>query len=262
MSAYFFFSLQAFRNNLVFRADYLIGLLSTLTSIFVFTAIWQAIYAQNHGFNGISFQMVVTNFVLLQALSHTFKLNDALLASKIRDGSIANELLKPLSLHGTLLASNLGDIAFRLLAQFIPALILASCFIRFSAPAHWQSLPLFMLSVAMGFALLYLLSSMVAISAFWLRSTWSLTTIKNISIQVLSGALIPVWFMPDALATFVKASPFGAIYFTPLSIYLGKADMAMVWRGMALQAIWIAALFLLTQMLWRAGVRRLEIDGG
>jgi hypothetical protein len=40
--------------------------------------------------------------------------------------------------------------------------------------------------------------------------------------MVFSGALLPLWFMPPAIADFIALTPFKSIYFVPISIYLGS----------------------------------------
>lgn len=54
---------------------------------------------------------------------------------------------------------------------------------------------------------MYNLNFIVWISSFWFYWTFSLVTIKDAAVMILSGALLPLWFMPQA-SIFLFASCF------------------------------------------------------
>jgi ABC-2 type transport system permease protein len=51
------------------------------------------------------------------------------------------------------------------------------------------------------------------------------------------------------------------MYF-PISIYLGKAAGAELWRGLAIQFLWVVAAYVFARFMWRRGVKRYSAFGG
>ena len=93
-------------------------------------------------------------------------------------------------------------------------------------------------------------------------NVWAVMTIKNVFINVLSGSMIPLWFMPGFMRTLIGFTPFESIYFTPVQIYLGKITGSEIILGFAKQIIWIVALLLLGFMVWQKGQKKIVVQGG
>ena len=80
--------------------------------------------------------------------------------------------------------------------------------------------------------------------------------------QFSSGALIPLWFMPDWLTSILTLLPFSAQVFVPLSIYVDRDPGWHTVQAIGLQALWIVILLALATLVWRRAIRRLVIFGG
>ena len=74
--------------------------------------------------------------------------------------------------------------------------------------------------------------------------------------------MIPIWFMPTFLRKIVSYTPFESIYYTPIRIYLGELAGNEILYGMAMQVVWIAILYLIGNLFWKNGVRKLVVQGG
>jgi ABC-2 type transport system permease protein len=262
MRAYFEFAKKAFQNNLVYRVDYIIGVINTIISIFVYIAIWKAIYSSNSDFNGITFQMVATNFILGLAISNTFSLDDFIIANKVSSGSITVDLLKPIHFNLYILSQSIGNIVFKMVMHFLPALILSALFIGLLPPFSIKALIISVISIIFGFFILYIISYITSLLSFWFYNIWSISTIKNVVISILSGTLMPIWFMPKRLVDFIKMTPFDSIYFTPISIYLGRISTSEIYPSLAKQIVWIFILTVISQIMWKSAVRKLVLQGG
>jgi ABC-2 type transport system permease protein len=74
--------------------------------------------------------------------------------------------------------------------------------------------------------------------------------------------MIPLWFMPDWMKGVLMFTPFSSIYFTPVQIYLGELTIPQIAGKCLIQLIWILLIFLLGEILWRKGQRKLIVQGG
>ena len=262
MNAFLAHLRTAFRSNSAYRSDTVLGLLSTCLQVFISCAIWRMLYGGNRSIAGVSFSMVATNFVLAQGLGSAFVFNDFAVQRKLSDGSIATDMLRPVSFRLSLLATNLGNIIFALLTRFAPMVVIACLFIGIVPPASTGAILPFFLSAVLGFAVLWSISTVVQMTAFWIVNVWSVSTIKNVVVNVLSGAFLPLWFLPKGLTQVVRYTPFDCIYFIPIRIYLGETSGVELFHSWVKQLVWFIAIHSLATFLWHRGRTKVFVQGG
>ncbi len=253
---------KSFLRRSAYRFDHLVGIFSTCLQVFIYWSIYRALYGQRTEVDGITMEMVTTNFILSMGLKQAFYTDDGFLTRKIRDGSIATELLRPVSFKGRMFAENMGNALFNLIFRFAPAVFLSVCVVGIQPPADAKSFVLFAVSAAFGYGVLWAISFACQMTAFWLINTWSLFTIKHVFVNVLSGSMVPLWFMPEWMEGVLKFTPFSSIYFTPVQIYLGQLSGEEIGYQCALQLLWAMGIFLFGDFLWRKGQRKLVVQGG
>ena len=262
ISPYLAFAKKSFLQKSAYRLDHWMGILNTLIRLVIYIEIYKALYGGREAVDGITLSMVATNFILSLGHESFFVVNDFYLANKLYDGSIATEMLLPVTFHGRMLADNLGFALFKLIFHFVPAMIVAVIFIGIERPASAGAFGLFILSALLGYGVLWSISFMFQMFSFWLINVWAIMTIKNVFINVLSGSMIPLWFMPEIMKKVIGFTPFESIYFTPVQIYLGKLSGGEVVGGFIKQAVWIVVLMVCGMLLWNKGKKKLVVQGG
>lgn len=262
LGPYLAFAKKSFLGRSAYRFNHFMGIFDTILRIFIFWEIYRALYGGRSEVDGITLTMVATNFVLSMCLDAVFFVDDYYLPSRIQSGSIATELLLPVSVHGRMLANNLGNALFQLIFHFVPAVAVSVLVIGIAAPAEPLALLLFLLSALLGYGVLWTISFVAQMFSFWLINIWSIVTIKNSLIKVLSGSMIPLWFMPDRVQGVIRFTPFSSIYFMPVQIYLGQMSLLEILRSFLIQLFWIAVLFLIGMLLWKKGQKKLVVQGG
>lgn len=155
---YLAFAKKSFLGLGTYRFNHFMGILNTILRIFIFWEIYRALYGGRTEVDGITITMVATNFILSMGLDSVFFVNDYYLPDRIQNGSIATELLLPVSIHGRMLADNLGHALFQLLFHFVPAVAVSVLFIGIAAPADFSMLFLFLLSAFFGYGVLWTIS--------------------------------------------------------------------------------------------------------
>ena len=262
ISPYLAFAKKSFLQKSAYRLDHWMGILNTLIRLVIYIEIYKALYGGREAVDGITLSMVATNFILSLGLESFFVVNDFYLANKLYDGSIATEMLLPVTFHGRMLADNLGVALFKLIFHFVPAMIVAVIFIGIEKPASAGAFGLFLLSALLGYGVLWSISFMFQMFSFWLINVWAIMTIKNVFINVLSGSMIPLWFMPEIMKKVIGFTPFESIYFTPVQLYLGKLSGGEIAAGFIKQAVWIVLLLICGMLLWNKGKKKLVVQGG
>lgn len=262
MRTYLEFAIKKFQNKMAYRFDFFMEIVNTVITIIVYLCIYKALYGDAAAIDGVTYEMVATNFVIALGLSQAFSFNEMFLPDKINDGSITNEFLKPVNFKLRMLSENVGEGLFKILFHFLPALLFTYLYTKLCPPKNMIYFVLMLVSVALGYLILWLISFIVQTWSFWLFSVWGIITIKNVFINVLSGSLLPLWFMPKALRTVISYTPFASIYFTPVQIYLGEIEGVDILTNILVQCGWIIALYLIGNVFWRRGVKKLVVQGG
>ena len=262
LAPYVAYSKKSFLGRSAYRFDHILSIFSTCLQIFIFWGIYKALYGSRQEVEGITMAMVTTNFVLSMGLNAVFFVDDYFLPNKIWDGSISTELLRPISFKGRMIAENVGNAFFNLIFRFFPALCIAVVTIGVNPPANPMAFLLFLISAILGYGVLWTISFAVQMTTFWLMNIWSLITIKNIFVNVLSGSMIPLWFMPEWMMGVLKFTPFSSIYFTPVQIYLGQLSYSEIIMRCLAQVIWIVLIYMVGDFLWKKGQKKLVVQGG
>ena len=262
LAPYLAFAKKSFLNRSAYRFNHLMGILNTLLRIFIFWCIYRALYGNRQEVDGITMAMVTTNFVLSIGMDALFGVNDYYMSNRIGNGSIATELLLPISFRGRMLFENLGNTLFQLVFHFVPALLVCVLTVGVLPPASVARFLLFIVSAVLGYGVLWNLSFLLQTFSFWLINMWSLITIKNVFLNVLSGSMIPLWFMPEWMTPVLSALPFSSIYFTPVQIYLGQLTAQEILTKFLVQLAWIVVLYLCGNIFWEKGKKKLVVQGG
>lgn len=262
IAPYWAYAKKSFLGRSAYRFDHLMGILNTLLKVFIFWEIYKALYGGRTEVDGITMTMVTTSFVLSICMGALFCVNDFFIPGRIWAGNIANELLLPISIEGRMLAENMGNALFQLIFHFVPALILSVFVVGVATPKSPLMLLLFLVSAILGYGVLWTISFATQMLAFWLINIWSIVTIKNVFINVLSGSMIPLWFMPDWMSGIISFTPFASIYFTPVQIYLGQLPYQDILWKCFIQMIWIVIVYAIGHLLWLKGQRKLVVQGG
>lgn len=262
MRAYVEFAIKKFQNKMAYRMEVFMGILNTILTTVIFCSIYKALYRGSDDVDGITFAMVATNFIISLGLSGAFSFNEMFLQDKVRDGSITNEFLKPVNFKLRMLAENIGESVFKIVFNFIPAFIFIVFYTKICKPDSIFVLPVILLSVLLGYLVLWEIAFIVQTWCFWLFSTWGIMVIKNVFVNILAGSMLPIWFMPDIMKKIIHYTPFEYIYFTPVRIYLGQIDSERIIISIAVQMAWVVVLYIVGDIFWKKGIKKLVVQGG
>ncbi len=221
--AYVEFAKRAFSREGTYRPQVFTHIGSVLLRVFLLSTLWTALYRNNGAQAGISLASMITYATLALLLDLIYGVNGAyIIREKIREGSIAIDLMRPISVPLYVLADTIGQTSFAAL-QIIPALALSLLLVHLDLPASFAAGLAFVVSVGLGFVVNFFLDLMMATVTFWTMEIFGVQLMVQFISSLLSGSLVPLYFFPPGLLQqLALASPFAAIYNAPLSIYIGK----------------------------------------
>jgi ABC-2 type transport system permease protein len=204
----------------------------------------------------------VTYVWLAQALIMTvYAFGWTELALRVRDGSIATDLSRPLDPQRYWLAFDLGRAPFHLIFRGLLPFLVGAMVFRLHYPEPLDLLAFFVsivLAVVVSFGFRFLYNS----AAFWLTDIRGVVTLSLTVSLFFSGMVLPLGFFPAWLRTIAHALPFASIVQTPIDIWLGKHHGGALAGILALQAVWAIVLLGLGRVTLRLGAKKLVIQGG
>jgi ABC-2 type transport system permease protein len=77
---------------------------------------------------------------------------------------------------------------------------------------------------------------------------------------LFSGAMIPLYLVPENIRAVFYLTPFPHMVDAPISIYQGTAESVLQVFGM--QLAWILLLSILAELVWRKAKTKLTVQGG
>jgi ABC-2 type transport system permease protein len=264
LQAYWYITKMKLLTNLTYRFEVFTSvatnLILTLASVFL----WQTAYKGGSGTaQSLSLQDITTYTILSITISTIFVCDvQNTIYYKIREGQIVTDFYRPIPLLACYLAEDIGEMFSSLLNRALPLIVFASIFFGIPWPASIQGFLLFLPSCLLSYAILWLLSALVGLIAFWVMELGNMGNVKDSIVRVLSGSIVPLWFFPDTVQTISKFLPFQYTYQTPLGIYIGNTSISDAFTAMAVQAVWVGLLFLVLAAGWSRTKKKTLIQGG
>ena len=178
----------------------------------------------------------------------------------VREGTIATDLMKPISLPFYFFSDGFGQTVFHAL-MIAPALALSLLLVRIDVPRP-AALCAFALAFALGYLVNFFLNFLMNVVAFWTLETFAIQLMIRWASDLLSGQLLPLSFFPGLLGRVVADLPFAAIYSTPLRIYIGELPASGWPEALGVQLVWLALFGAAALAIWRFAERRVVVQGG
>jgi ABC-2 type transport system permease protein len=267
MKKYFHVIGIGLQSNLAYRVNYLTRTLFSFIPLFAMLSLWRTIYANHSGgtTSGFSEAQMMFYYLLVAVVDVLTAVNedDWQIAADIREGNISQFLLKPVDyLWYRLSLFFSGRIAFIAVAG-LPLAVFIFCFRQYvMPPASLAALLVFPISLVLTALLQFFISYGMAMLAFWLLEISTLIFILFAFEYLASGHLFPLDVLPPVVRDILFFTPFPYQLYFPISVYLGKSAGMDMWRGLAIQFLWVMAAYVFARWMWRRGIKKYSAFGG
>jgi ABC-2 type transport system permease protein len=255
------FAKKAFAREATYRMEVFTEIGSLIVRVYLLRSLWTALYAQNIAPMNLPLHAMITYATVALLMSLILEVDGTrLIREKIREGTIATDLMKPISVPFYFFSDGVGQTMLHALLV-IPSVLFSLLLVHIDVP----SLPVlgaFLASFALGYLVNFFVNFLMNSVAFWTLETFAVQLIVRWVSDLLSGQIIPLTFFPGVFGRIVFALPFAAIYSTPLLIYVGVIKPEDYARYLFVQALWLVLFSGLSWAVWQAASRRVVIQGG
>jgi ABC-2 type transport system permease protein len=246
-----------------YRANLLMYLLYWLVSPVVYLAVWTTVARGQGAVRGLTANDFITYYLTLLIVNQlTADITIYLLGSRIQDGTLGGELLKPI--HPVLTNVLVNNLAFKALTfvVLIPVWLVLCLLFRpdygaVTLPSLLRAIP----AVALGFGVSFLLGATISSLAFWTTRVYSIMEFYGALAALFSGQFVPLTLMPGPVQTVAQVLPFQLFTYFPIELVLNRLAPAAIVRGYLLGVAWLAGALLLFLWVWGRGLKRFSAVG-
>jgi ABC-2 type transport system permease protein len=261
LEPYLEFAKKAIAREATYRFDVFTSIGSFAVRVYLLRMVWTALYAHNAAPRNLPLHAIITYSTIALLMGLVLDIDQTrMLHDKLHDGSIATDFMKPISVPLYLFSDGTGEVLFHA-CLIVPALLLALLFVHIDVPGP-SVLAAFALSALLGYFVGFSINFILNCVAFWTLEISAVQLILTWVTDLLGGGIIPLILFPLALQHVVFWLPFAAMFSTPLLIYVGQIPPAQYAAAFGVQAAWLGILAVIAGALWRAGARRIVVQGG
>ncbi len=267
MRAYLNFFKIRFINGLQYRAAAYAGVATQFVWGFMTILMFCAFYKSNPENFPMTFEKLTTYIWLQQSFLALFMawFFDNEIFDSITNGNVAYELCRPTKLYEMWFVKSLSSRVYRVVLRCAPILVVAAFLpapYGISLPIDIMAFFMFLLSMTIGSFLMVSINMLIYISAFYTISPMGMRILFISLSELLSGAIIPIPFLPDTIQSIFNMLPFASTQNTPYLIYNGYLSGNNAYYAIFLQIAWLFCFVLFGKLLIHKALKNIVVQGG
>ncbi len=257
---YLEFARIGFREMAAYRFNAAMGFIGSILYLVMVYAIWTAIDAS--GQLSASLSGVLTYILLGQVVNNSVFIEvESFMSERVREGTIVNELKRPISLRLQVYSYLIGKTVFNTISKGLPVLLIGYLFLNIQTPSA-LNLAGFIIALILSFHLVFAFSFLTSMLVFWTDIGWGIRAMRSNIQNVFSGVLFPLYLLPEGLGSIFNLLPFQAMADGPIRIFMMEATGREMLQVFGTQILWIIVFVILGELAWRKAQKKLTVQGG
>lgn len=263
MRKYLFIFKSEIMSNLQYVFNVLVSFVAYLIMIFIFLNLWKYIYNDpTKTINGYTMEQMIWYVIITEIL--WMSLRGRKLCKKIctdvRGGNIAYNINKPYSYIGYCLASHLGSISISAFMYICLGMLIGLIFLgTFPVLNFFSAIAVFITGI-LATVISILLITFIGLFSFIIEDAGPFYWLYSKFILVI-GTIFPIEYFPASIQPFLLYSPVYVVSYGPAKLFVNFS-----WSGfisiVVAQMAYMAIGYLLCTLLYKKGVKNLNVNGG
>ena len=263
MKKYLYIYKSELMTNIQYTFDFLVGFIAYCIMIFIFLNLWQYIYQDpNELINGYNMNQMIWYVIVTEILWMSLKGRDLCkkISGDVRSGNIAYNINKPYNYVEYTLWSHLGLVTIRFILVGFLGMVLGIIFLHtFPSLTILQFMGVLLSCLLATVISIYLITFLGLIS-FFIEDASPLYWVYSKMILVI-GTLFPIEFFPQILQPIIKCTPIYVVSYGPAKLFVNFTIQEFMIILIA-QVIYLIISFTICHLIYRKGVRKLNVNGG
>ena len=263
MKKYLYIFQSELMTNLQYTFDILVGFVSYCIMIFIFLNLWQYIYSDpSEVIKGYTMNQMIWYVIVTEIL--WMSLGGRKLCKKIcndvRSGNITYNITKPYNYVEYSLFSHLGITTLKIFLITILGMLLGIVFLKEFPKLTILSVLGVLLSCALATTINIVLITIIGLISFFIEDANPFFWLYSKLILVV-GTIFPIEFFPKAIQPIMKYSPIYVVSYGPAKLFV-DFDTHRFIEIIIIQVIYLIIALLIAHLIYRKGVRKLNVNGG
>ncbi|KQX69093.1 ABC transporter permease [Paenibacillus sp. Root444D2] len=258
---YAFIGKITLRNQLAYVADFLIRSLFLLLILYIFLQLWQTTFRgegtetiAGFSFKQIMWYLVITESMILASPSLCSRVEE-----EVKTGEIVFKFVRPVNFVAFHYVEYMSEATIRFLVNAALGGLLG--LLIMGPPDFGYGLLWLPIVALFGFTVNFMLNMVLALSSFWVEETRGLEFVYNKFLFTIGGMLMPLELFPDILQRIGRWLPFQAIVYIPAKTAV-TYDAVQLPIMIGTQLLWVVIIGIIVSLVYRKGVKKLNVNGG
>ena len=263
MRKYLFIYKSEVMSNLNYIFNLVSGFIGYAMHIFIFLNLWQYIYSDpNELINGYSMSQMVWYVIVTEILWMCIGGRSLCksIITDVRSGNVAYNINRPYSYILYQLATNLGKFTVKFVMFTILGITMGLIFLNEFPTISILGIIIVFISAILATTINSLLVIFIGLFSFVIEDSNPFYWVYSKFILVV-GTLFPVEYFPKVVQPIIKASPIFAVSYAPAKLFVDFKIESVLYI-LSVQVIYIIISYLLCVIMYRKGVKNINVNGG
>ena len=263
MRKYLYIFKSEIMTNFQYAFDMFLGFISYIIHIFIFLNLWKFIYSDSSQLiNGYNMEQMIW-YVIITELLWTSIGGRSLcrkICDDVRSGNIAYNINKPYSYVEYSLFSHAGATTVRFIFVTILGMILGFLFLKSFPSLNILEILGVLLTCILALVINMLLIISIGLISFFIEDANPFYWLYSKFILVV-GTIFPIEFFPKLLQPIFKFSPIYVVCYGPAKLFV-DFKLNLFLQILLFQVIYLIISFVICHLIYKKGVKRLNVNGG
>ena len=263
MRKYLFIFKSELISNLQYIVNILTGFIGYFIMLFIFLNLWQYIYSDpSEVINGYTLNQMIWYVIITEILWSTLSGRKFCkkISNDVKGGNIAYNINKPYNYIWYCVFSHLGSCFIRFMMYFILGMFTGYLFMHSFPPLNLISVLAVLITCLFATVISTLLITFIGLFSFIIEDSHPFYWLYSKVILVL-GTIFPIEYFPAAVQPILKFSPVYVVSYGPAKLFVNFSYGDLISIVIA-QIIYIFIAYMLCSLLYKKGVKNLNVNGG
>ena len=261
MKKYLYIFKYTFINELSYFSKVVFRVVSYFLHIFVFYNVWKFIYQDNNTIAGFSLNQMMWYLILAELIMMgVSRVARERPIEEIKSGSISYIMTKPYSYIGYIFTTYLAEGLIRLIVMVPISIVFGYLFVGPLQDFNIKFIGFMILSFILGYSINGLIELLLSLFAFYIEDATPIHWVYH-KIVLIFGVFFPIDLMPKVLQGILKYTPAYVVSYGPTKLFV-DFDLMNAIKIIGAQFIYLIIVIILVNLLYRRGVKKLNVNGG
>ena len=263
MKKYLYIFKSEFMTNLQYTFDILVGSINYVIHIFIFLNLWKYMYSDPSSLiNGYNMNQMIWYVIITEILWESTSARKLCkkICNDVKTGNITYNINKPYNYVEYALFNHLGLVILRFIIIGIIGMILGLIFLKSFPVLNILQILVVILSCILAITINTLLVISIGLISFYIEDANPFFWLYSKFLLVI-GTIFPIEFFPKSIQPFIKYSPIYVISYGPAKLFVDFENSNYI-EIILFQILYLIISLIICHLIYKKGVRKLNVNGG